>query len=124
MPIQQHAAEHNPPCDSHRPDSPLGLVKTSGSSHGGGHPAAVKMQASNSCINETDKVIRSPEGDLYRRVGNELGAKMKQNDSALHEGIGTRQTRGWLFTPVNKPERFAKSERNMKITKTKRKQKL
>jgi hypothetical protein len=28
-------------------------------------------------MNETDKVIRSPEGDLYRRAGNELGAKMK-----------------------------------------------
>jgi hypothetical protein len=49
---------------------------------------------------------------------------MKQNDSALHEGIGTRQTRSWLFTPVTKPERFAKSEGNMKLTKIKRKQKL
>jgi hypothetical protein len=68
------------------------------------------MQASNPCINETDKVIRSPEGDLYRRVGNELGAKMKQNDSALHEGIGTRQTRGWLFTAATKPECFAKAK--------------
>jgi hypothetical protein len=48
--------------------SPFGLVKTSGSSHGGEHSAAVKMEASNPCINETDKVIRSPEGDLYRRA--------------------------------------------------------
>jgi hypothetical protein len=38
-------------------DSPLELVKTSGSSHGGGHPAAVKMEVSNPCMNETDKVI-------------------------------------------------------------------
>jgi hypothetical protein len=38
-------------------DSPLELVKTSGSSHGGGHSAAVKMEASNPCMNETDKVI-------------------------------------------------------------------
>jgi len=37
-------------------DSPLELVKTSGLSHGGEHSAAVKMEASNPCINETDKV--------------------------------------------------------------------
>jgi hypothetical protein len=37
-------------------------------------------------------------------------SKMKQNDSALHEGIGTRQTRSWLFTPATKPERFAKAK--------------
>jgi hypothetical protein len=42
----------------------------------------------NRCINETDKVIRSPEGDHHRKAGNEL-AKMKQHDSALHEGIST-----------------------------------
>jgi hypothetical protein len=42
-------------------DSPLELVKTSGSSHGGGHSAAVKMEVSNPCMNETDKVIRSPD---------------------------------------------------------------
>jgi len=68
------------------------------------------MEASNPCINEIGKVNRSPEGDRYRRAGNELGAKMKQNDSALHEGIGTRQTRSWLFTPATKPERFAKAK--------------
>jgi hypothetical protein len=37
-------------------------------------------------------------------------SKMKQNDSALHEGIGTRQTHSWLFTPATKPERFAKAK--------------
>jgi hypothetical protein len=91
-------------------DSPLELVKTSGSSHGGEHAAAVNMEVSNPCINETDKVIRSPEGDLYRTAGNELGAKMKQNDSALHEGMGTRPTRSWLLSPATKPERFAKAK--------------
>ena len=69
-----------------------------------------KVEASNPCINETDKVIRSPEGDLYRRAGNELGAKMKQNDFALHEGMGTRPTRSWLLSPATKPERFAKAK--------------
>jgi hypothetical protein len=68
------------------------------------------MEASNPCMNETDKVIRSPESDLYRRAGNELGAKMKQNDSALHEGISTRTTRSWLFSPATKPERSAKAK--------------
>ena len=84
--------------------SPFGLVKTSGSSHGGEHSAAVKMEASNPCINETDKLIRSPEGDLYRRAGNELGAKMKQNECALHEGISTRTTRsvGYSFRRLNR----------------------
>ena len=67
------------------------------------------MEASNPCTNETDKVIRSPEGDLYRRAGNKLGAKMKQNDSALHEGMGKRPTRSWLLSPATKPERFAKA---------------
>jgi hypothetical protein len=43
----------------------------------------------NRCINETGKVIRSPEGDHHRKAGNELGAKMKQHDSVLHEGIST-----------------------------------
>jgi hypothetical protein len=61
-------------------------------------------------MNETDKVIRSPDVISYRRAGNELGAKMKQNDSALHEGIGTRQTRSWLLSPATKPERFAKAK--------------
>jgi hypothetical protein len=69
------------------------------------------MEASNPCMNETDKVIRSPEGDLYRsRAGNGLGAKMKQNDSALHEGIGTRPTRSWLLTPATKAQCFAKAK--------------
>jgi hypothetical protein len=92
-------------------DSPLEPLKTSGSSHGGEHSAAVKMEASNPCMNETDKVNRSPEGDLYRRAENEPGARMKQNDSALHEGMGKRPTRSWLFTPATKPERFAKAKK-------------
>jgi hypothetical protein len=68
------------------------------------------MEASNPCINQTDKVIRSTEGDLYRIAGNGLGAKMKQNDSALPEGISTRTTRSWLFSPATKPGRFAKAK--------------
>ena len=35
---------------------------------------------------------------------------MKQNDSALHEGISTRQTCGWLFTAATKPQCFAKAK--------------
>jgi hypothetical protein len=57
----------------------------------------------NRCINETDKVIRSPEGDRHRRAGNELGAKMKQHDSVLPEGISTRTTRA-------NPERFVEAK--------------
>jgi hypothetical protein len=41
---------------SHRQNSPLELVKTSGSSHCGEQSAAVKMDPSNPCSNETDIV--------------------------------------------------------------------
>jgi hypothetical protein len=41
---------------SHGQNSPLELVKTSGSSHCGEQSAAVKMDPSNPCSNETDKV--------------------------------------------------------------------
>jgi len=53
------------------------------------------MEASNPCINEIGKVNRSPEGDRYRRAGNELGAK-HEAWLRLHEATGTPTKRAQL----------------------------
>jgi hypothetical protein len=64
-------------------DSPLELVKTSGSSHCGEHSAAVRMEASNPCINETDKVNK-----LHRSV-RKASQTLSVAPSAVSHALGS-----------------------------------